>query len=401
MLPDFRVQRRKSVLLVLFVLSMFVGGCGDRFEVQDNPSTGEPPNEAAAAGGTSSGGDDPDTGTTETMPGSGGAHAGPVDEEFCSEEDAFCVINWLGRDDEDGFADGAPAQVRLSAARGIALSEGRAYLTHQHAVFSIDLETGESELLAGSQKPGKVDGPGETARFNTPTGLALVDDQLYVTDTLNRRVVVIDLRTRVVSTFLSTLVSGPVGLLVRDGPSSANQYLMIADAVLHIVLQVDLTHSPPTPGVLIGELGIAGSNTVRLNEPFGLAVIGETLYVSERGNHMIRSADLSRPPPLSLRPVWGTGSPGYVEAESTAAQLDSPQGLWARDDRLYVVDSGNRVLRRGVPGAALSTIAGMPHEEGSDQGPGAVATFFVPMGLASSDRYLYVTDGALLRRVRL
>ncbi len=79
--------------------------------------------------------------------------------------------------------------------------------SENHIIRLLDLVNGTIELFAGSpQNPGFADGPGASALFHYPSDLAIDHgtNQLFVADSNNHRVRVIDLDTGEVSTFAGT-----------------------------------------------------------------------------------------------------------------------------------------------------------------------------------------------------
>lgn len=76
----------------------------------------------------------------------------------------------------------------------IALREG-------HSVWKLNLADGVLHFVAGTGKPGFTDGPGKTATFNGPKGIAVGPDGfVYVMDTENHAARRIDPKTNTVST---------------------------------------------------------------------------------------------------------------------------------------------------------------------------------------------------------
>ena len=96
---------------------------------------------------------------------------------------------------------------------------------------------------------GDVDGPASKARLQHPLGVAYKDGLLYVADTYNSKIKVVDPVKRTSKTFAGT---GKHGL--ADG---------------------DLKHA-------------------QFNEPGGVAVLGDTLYVADVNNHVIRVIDIDK-----------------------------------------------------------------------------------------------------------
>ncbi len=113
-----------------------------------------------------------------------------------------------------GDIDGQPGKARLQHCLDVAFHDGRLYVadTYNHKIKSIDLKTRECKTLAGVGKPGHADLPspsakgtgGEGASFFEPAGLSYAAGKLYVADTNNHLIRVIDLATGRVSTLQIT-----------------------------------------------------------------------------------------------------------------------------------------------------------------------------------------------------
>lgn len=103
-----------------------------------------------------------------------------------------------------GDVDGAGDEVLLQHVLGVTVGEeGLLYIadTYNSKIKIIDPATRTSTTLSGSSaEHALVDGDLETARFYEPGGLDYADDKLYVADTNNHAIRVIDLATGMVST---------------------------------------------------------------------------------------------------------------------------------------------------------------------------------------------------------
>ena len=91
-----------------------------------------------------------------------------------------------------GDVDGEGESVRLQHALGVAWRDGLIYVadTYNNKIKVIDPEKGSSKTLAGNGKPGSGDEP---AQFDEPAGISVAGDKLYVADTNNHLIRVIDL----------------------------------------------------------------------------------------------------------------------------------------------------------------------------------------------------------------
>ncbi len=71
--------------------------------------------------------------------------------------------------------------------------------TYNNSIKKIDLLKGQISLLAGDAREGKVDGPFIAARFNEPSDIAAYDNKLFVVDTNNQALRILDLKSETVS----------------------------------------------------------------------------------------------------------------------------------------------------------------------------------------------------------
>lgn len=113
------------------------------------------------------------------------------------------VTTLAGKDLFDwGDEDGPLDQALLQHAAGVAGGAGEVFVadTYNNKVKRIDPARGEITTLAGDGEPGHVDSVGRDARFFEPHGLALGEGRLYVADTNNHAIRVIDQATGTVST---------------------------------------------------------------------------------------------------------------------------------------------------------------------------------------------------------
>ena len=110
---------------------------------------------------------------------------------------------------EFGDQDGEGDAVRLQHPLGLAVHGGRVYVadTYNHKVKIVEPATRRVTTLLGDGVPGHVDGA--AARFFEPGGLTVADGKLYVADTNNHAIRVADLATRQVSTLVLTGITGP------------------------------------------------------------------------------------------------------------------------------------------------------------------------------------------------
>ena len=140
----------------------------------------------------------------------------------------------MAGDGEEGHRDGAAAQARFDMPRGLAvLPDDRVLvgdvLNHRIRVLSADLQ--QVSTVAGDGEEEHRDGAAAQARFNGPTGLAVLPDgRVLVADSNCIRVLSADLQD--VSTLVIRGVHSPSALAVRPSGS-----VLVADGHrIHIVV---------------------------------------------------------------------------------------------------------------------------------------------------------------------
>lgn len=116
------------------------------------------------------------------------------------------------------------------------------------------------------------------------------------------------------------------------------------------------------------------------------------MYVADTGNHVIRKVSPSKV--VTTLAGW-PGSAGAANGTGSAARFFSPAGV-AVDaaGNVFVADSGNNAVRKISPGGVVTTVAGqLGQREGYVDGPGTLARFYSPQGVAvDKSGVVYVTD---------
>lgn len=194
------------------------------------------------------------------------------------------------------------------------------------------------------------------------------------------------------TTLLTTGTSAPVYPKAAAVDVAGNIYVTNGD---HTILKI-------TPlgvaTVFAGKSGVSGSDNgigsaARFLNPEGIAVDAATgtIYVADSGNHTIRQIT-----PLGAVTTFA-GSPGVSGAANgtgAAARFANPKGL-AVDGvgNVWVADWGNSIIRKITPGAVVTTLAGSAGNAGFSDGPGNTARFKDPWGIAvDSNGQVFVAD---------
>jgi DNA-binding beta-propeller fold protein YncE len=174
---------------------------------------------------------------------------------------------------------------------------------------------------------------------------------------------------------------------------AASKRLFIADSTHHRVVITDLDGKK----IAVAGAGVPGKADgsfarARFNDPQGLALKGDTLYVADRKNHLIRALDLKK---KTVTTVAGTGEQGRerdIEGNPLKLGLNSPWDLLLDGDRLFIAMAGHHQLWvQDLAKNRLAPYAGNGRETLRD-GPLAFSCFAQPSGLASDGKLLYVAD---------
>ena len=144
------------------------------------------------------------------------------------------------------FAD--PASATFAQPSGLAVGDSTLYVADSESNIIRAVSSDEVRTLAGGDlfEFGDRDGEGDDVRLQHPLGLALVGGRLFVADTYNHKLKVLDPRTRRVSTFAGTGKAGQTDgarpeFYEPGGISAAGGKLYVADTNNHAVRVVDLT----------------------------------------------------------------------------------------------------------------------------------------------------------------
>lgn len=127
-------------------------------------------------------------------------------------------VTTLAGDGAAGWRDGPGQQARFNAPLAVAVdAQGRVFVADSYNDrIRMITPDGQVTTLAGAGHPGHADGPGAKALFDTPSGLALgPDGRLWVADTRNHAIRLIDTATGEVQTWLKSADEDEQALLHR------------------------------------------------------------------------------------------------------------------------------------------------------------------------------------------
>jgi len=272
--------------------------------------------------------------------------------------------------------------------------------------------------IIGDGRRGQSDGNYAQARFNSPQGMALNGDMLYVADTENHLIRKIDLAKKQV-----TAVAG-TGHQSRDAPPFAEstkpqktalnspwalwiqgKILFIAMAGSHQIWKMpldengievyagngveDIVDGPLAPRKAY-QTGFAS-----FAQPSGLASDGIWLYVADAEGSSIRAVPFDHN--RKVRTVVGTAhlpearlfTFGDVDGPAYQVKLQHPLGIVYREGKLYIADTYNNKIKVIDPiHGDAQTLAGAGSADYAENPP----AFNNPSGLSTAGAKLFVAD---------
>lgn len=132
-----------------------------------------------------------------------------------------------------GNEDGTGKKAKLQHAQGVAYANGKLYIgdTYNHEVRALDLGSMAVTTLAGDGEHGWSDGTGHAAKFDEPTGIGFANGNVFVADSNNHLVRVIDAARGSVSTLaLSNLSVATASGPARKSTAQLTQQLVTPGA---------------------------------------------------------------------------------------------------------------------------------------------------------------------------
>lgn len=261
-----------------------------------------------------------------------------------------------------------------------------------HRVLGIDTETGDVKTTIGSGQPGSADGDFTAAEFHFPSGLAYHGGKLWVADTRNHAVRVVDLAKGSVGTIAG--VSGgsdsyPVDLAVsRDGRA-----LFLAMSGGNQIWKIDLRAQKAAP--VAGKTGVEGledgrSPTSLLAQPKGLSEAGGVVFFVDSESSALRA--LLRNGEVKTLVGSTALAFGFLDGPVERALFQHPEGLYVAGNEVFIADTLNHAIRRfDRARKVVGTVSGKAGR-GFVDGKFAEAKFFEPTDIERIGTLYYVAD---------
>jgi len=178
----------------------------------------------------------------------------------------------------------------------------------------------------------------------------------------------------------------------------------VADTLNNTLRKVSAAGAVST---LAGQAGASGSangtgTAAQFFGPQGLAIDGSSnLYLADTNNHTIRKVVPSTGVVTTVAGL--AGNSGGADGPGSLARFNYPSGVAVdRAGDLYVADTDNFTIRTISSSGQVSTLAGLAGNSGGADGTGGIARFNSPSDLAvdsSGNIYVADTDNFTIRKV--
>ncbi|MEW6058248.1 MAG: hypothetical protein AB1540_16720, partial [Bdellovibrionota bacterium] len=282
-----------------------------------------------------------------------------------------------------------------------------------NVVFQVDLATATMGHLAGLElRLGFVNAAGASARFSGPRTMVSDGTYLYIADCYNYSVRRLNLSTSIIETYAGTGGAGDndadgvarTGARFRCpyGLALSNNNLFVSEQLGNRIRRIDLTTGAVY--TLAGDIAAAAAGTAngvgtaaRFQAPLGITTDGTYVYVADSANNRIRRIAIADGTTTTFA---GTGGCGDTDGISTTAQFCGLTSVQYSNGALYIGDTTNNKIRRvtadgSANNGTTTTIAGPAQgstQSGYADGASSTARFSVPSDLTIYDSTLYIAD---------
>lgn len=258
-------------------------------------------------------------------------------------------------------------------------------ISNQEGFGTVTFDNGVT-TLAGSGEMISLDGNGMLASFAEPKAIRLRSDGvLIVADSLTGQIRMVD----PLGTVESLEMSGPKPVS-PSGLAVTDDAIYVSDYDQHCIFKIEETVSTVLAGTC-GETGYQNGVTALFENPRGLAIDGEgNLLVADAGNNAIRSIS----PNGEVVTIAGTGEKYVASSEGPVleANVYIPFGLAIHPNGDLFFSGFDHCIRR-IHDGTIEDVAGLClnyGNTGTSDGIGIDARFDTPLDIA------FTPDGSLI-----
>ena len=227
-------------------------------------------------------------------------------------------------------------------------------------------------------------------------------DRLFIADSNHNRIVV----TKLDGTLVETVGTGDAGatdgafdkatFYRPQGLALAGDSLYVADTENHLIRRVDLKSRVVETIAGTGQqtrqyFKTGPARSVALSSPWDLQLVGRVLYIAMAGPHQIWQMDLEK---NEVSTFAGSGREARLDGPLLESGFAQPSGLATNGKTLYVADSESNIIRAiDIVGGKVETLVGGDlFEFGDEDGSGDDVRLQHPLGLVTLGDKLLIAD---------
>jgi thiol-disulfide isomerase/thioredoxin len=227
-------------------------------------------------------------------------------------------------------------------------------------------------------------------------------DRLFIADSNHNRLVV----TKLDGTLVEAIGMGAPGAV--DGPfDKASFYrpqgmaldgnsLYVADTENHLIRRVDLKTKTVETVAGTGKQAHdyfreGPARTIELSSPWDLQIVGRQLYITMAGTHQIWKLDLDK---QQVSTFAGSGREAREDGSLLEAGFAQPSGITSDNKRLYIADSESNIIRAIdiASGQVETLVGGDLFDFGDLDGQGNDVRLQHPLGVVALEDKVLIAD---------
>lgn len=258
-----------------------------------------------------------------------------------------------------GLKDGSFSDAQFNQPQGVKFYKNKLYVadTENHAIRVVDFETEQVSTLIGNGEQAKkfnVEGDFDEISLNSPWDIEAIEDHLFVAMAGPHQLWEMNLAKEKASVW-----AGTGGETLRDGPRKEallaqpsglcflKEDLIFADSETSAIRSVGITddasvHTFVGQGLFdYGDIDGSG-NEVRLQHPLAVTTWQDQLLIADTYNNKIKLLNSAT---KEVRTLIGTGEPGMQDGAFNEATFNEPAGLAITENILFIADTNNHLIR--------------------------------------------------------
>ncbi len=213
------------------------------------------------------------------------------------------TIAGTGKQAEFMASGGMGPSSPLNSPWDLAYLDGQLYIAMAgaHQIWIMDLETTVFQPFAGSGREGRIDGPLDSCALAQPSGITVSGSRLYFADSEVSSIRYVDIEKKEVWTVVGQDLfvfgdedgeGGEVRLQHPLGVTNYNGLIYVTDTYNHKIKIVNPVDNTCVTFTGNGHAGFADGKEPRFYEPGGLSFANNKLYIADTNNHAIRAVDM-------------------------------------------------------------------------------------------------------------